>query len=120
MDISVTLKLKDKMSFDCMVSQMQKISSKILSVVDGTHLRIYDATTEFPSLRFDYRIVEDDLISYSFRDDEDSLHTFFGHEMAVKVHPSLADRFPDLKTTRLFIPTLPQHELYQVFETELN
>jgi len=120
MDISVTLKLKDKMSFDSMVGQMQKISSKILSVVDGTHLRIYEVTAEFPSLRFDYRIVEDDLISYSFRDDEDSLHTFFGHDVAIKVHPSLVDRFADLKAARLFIPTLPQHELYQVFETELQ
>lgn len=120
MDVSATLKLKDKASFEYVVSQLQKSSTAILSVVDGTTLRLYDQSAEFPNLRFDYRVVDEDTTWYAFRDDDDTLHTFFGHEVAVKVHPSLADQFKELKVNRLFIPTLPQNELYKVIETDLQ
>lgn len=87
------VKFEQDASFENFIAQFQEMCPKLLCIVNGTSLRLYDKKSPeaFPqNIRFDYKQQRGKIIEYYFRDiDTDNLYCVFGRECAKIFYPQL-------------------------------
>lgn len=91
-------------SFENLVSQLQKFSTKVLCVVDNCILKYFDVHT-IPTyfhnkLRYDYKSTKNGITEYYFRSlDNKTLYCFFNYSYAKLAYPRLDDFISSTSTS---------------------
>lgn len=80
-------------TYEDFIGQFQSNCSKILCIINGTHLRFYERNSIFPSnLHFDHKIKKNKFTEYHFRDSgNNTRYCIFGKDSVKVFCPSWED-----------------------------